>query len=86
MSTKTYRQISHKLRFHDKDGKEKASQRPREGSREAGWGKYLDSAEKPTLVTIADTDIVDIAMLLNIGAIVEYVPPKVKKDKEGAIG
>jgi hypothetical protein len=65
-----YRQITHRLRIHGAKG-ERTSERPRQGSRKAGWGEYTDSDEQPTLVEFQDGDKVDLAFLLQIGAIQE---------------
>lgn len=69
----TYRQLSHRLRIQRGPGRpDKVLERPREGSRERGWGRYLDSDEKPTLITFDEYDQVDIAQLLRSGAIVPW--------------
>lgn len=72
-----YRQIAHKLRIQRGPGNpHRESFRPREGSRERGWGKFLDSDEAPTLIEFDALDQVDVPALLAQGAIVEYHPPK----------
>ncbi len=77
MSEQTYRQIAHRLRIQRGPGRpDKVSERPREGSREKGWGKFLDSEDHPTLITFDEHDQADIAGLLRLGAIVPYSPPK----------
>lgn len=77
--TQTYRQIVHRLRIQRGPGQpDKVSERPREGSRDRGWGKYRDSDDAPTLITFDKHDRVNVEKLLRIGAIVPYEPPKRK--------
>lgn len=88
MGEQVYRQLAHRLKIPAKTGGEhKVSERPsvdRKGTR-----VYLDSVEKPTLVTISDGDAVDVEFLLRTGAIVPYKAPRagkgVKADGEESI-
>jgi hypothetical protein len=69
-------QIAHVLRF-TKDNpprQDRESVRPRGGSKERGWGDFLDDAE-PTLITFEPDDAVDVPALLRAGAIQSYTPP-----------
>lgn len=73
----TYRQIVHRLRLNRGKGRaDKVSERPREGSRENGWGRYLDSDDNPTLIEFDEYDQIDVGHALRIGAIVPWEPPK----------
>lgn len=78
--TKTYRQLSHKLRIQRGPGRpDKVSARPRMGSREDGWGEFTDSDKEPTLITFDEYDQVNIPSLLAQGSLVEWKPkPKPK--------
>ncbi len=77
-----YRQIAHRLRIHRAEGGERVSERPREGSREKGWGKFLDSDDAPTLVELDEGDQVDVTALLRSGAIQPYIAPRKTRAKE----
>lgn len=71
---KVYRQNSHKLRIHHPGRPDRMSVRPRGGSRERGWGRFLDE-DNPTLVSFEEGDQVDVASMLRIGAIAEIPQP-----------
>lgn len=84
MGHQVYRQLAHRLRIQRGPGNpDKVSERPRKGSRERGWGDYLDSEQNPTLIEFDDLDRVDIDALLRTGAIVPYEKPKPKAVKHG---
>lgn len=72
-----YRQLAHRLRITRPGKPDKVSERPREGSQKAGWGRFLDD-DKPTLITIEPGDQVDVAFLLQVGAIAELPAKRVK--------
>ncbi len=76
-------QIAHQLRFTRRTPPraDRLSARPREGSRERGWGRFLDNPDAlhgdepgPTLVTFDNDDAVDVVALLRQGAIREPMP------------
>ncbi len=70
---KQYRQITHKLRIHRAPGLPET-----ESVRPGRWANQ-DSEENPTLITLGDSDRVDIPALLAMGAIVPWEPPKPKR-------
>ena len=79
--TTIYRQVTHKLRMQRGPGRpDKNSERPREGSRAEGWGRFLDTDAAPTLITFDEYDQVDIDALLRLGAIVPWLPPVAGED------
>lgn len=80
---KPFRQIAHKLRIHRAGQPDKIGERPRKGSRDQGWGDYLDSDQEPTLITFDEFDRVDIGALLRSGAIVAWEPPKEEVIEDG---
>lgn len=76
-----YRQFSHRLRIQRGTGRpDKVSERPRQGSKERGWGDYLDSDDAPTLIEFDALDQVDVRQLLKTGAIVAYTSPEEARD------
>ena len=79
----TFRQVTHRLRIQRGPGNpDRVSERPREGSRERGWGAYLDT-DNPTLVTFDALDQVDVGSLLGIGAIMPHETPRRKGKSHG---
>jgi hypothetical protein len=66
---RTYRQLTQRLRVQRPGRPDLVSERPRE---EGGARRFLDSDAAPTLVTFEDGELVDVAWLLRIGAIVEW--------------
>lgn len=72
---RTYRLITHRLRIQRGPGNpDKVVERPRAGSREAGWSEFLDSDENPTLITFDELDQIDVASHLRGGGLCEYAP------------
>ena len=69
----TYRQLSHKLRWHRAGGPHQESERPWNN---ADQRIYQDSDDAPTLVTFQEGDDVNIDALLAQGAIQPYTKPK----------
>jgi hypothetical protein len=75
-------QIAHVLRFtKDQPPRvDRESVRPRTGSKERGWGDFLDDAE-PTLISFEPDDAVDVPALLRAGAIQSLAAPSKKGGK-----
>lgn len=84
--SKTYRQITYKLRVSRGPGKpDLVSERP---CRKDNHGNrtYLDSDEKPTLVTFDDYCVLtDLDFWLKVGHIVPYTPPRKEVKARGKV-
>ena len=78
MDGTTYRVLTERLRVQRGPGRpDLVVERPMSSKRTA----FLDSDEKPTLIQFDEHCQVDVAFLLVVGAIVEYVPPVGKAGK-----
>ena len=77
MGEQVYRVVTRRLRVQRGPGRhDLVAERPMNKAET----RYIDSDDKPTLITFDEHCQVDIPWLLRLGAIVPYTPPKPKPE------